>query len=667
MGYEVLGLVLGCGALALLIALLIVPFIALHRTKRIGEIVERLRSLEREVAHLRRDRATASTPETSVPEIAIEAAVASAPTARADAGERPKSPSKRREPRPAAAPEWSALDWETWLGARGLGWAAVVLLLFAAAFFFREIFELNLIGPVGRIGIGVALGCAACAAGYWQDRKGWLNTGQMLTAAGVVLLYLSTFASFGYYRLLDSNDAGIFLVLIVAEAFALAIAYNAPGIAIMAVVGGLLNPILLRSDTDRYVSFFTYLAVLNAGVVGLLLIRRWRALALLVILGTNALFWAWYAENYHPTKLTAALVFHLVLAALWLGQQLFGVVARHALFGWEEAVRVFVQSLSFASAGYILLDERIPEWMGTIAVGVAILHTAIMWLLLRRRPADTLHAMCEWSLAMGFLAAVVFVQASAPWVAVGWAAQGLALWWFSGKVRSLPLRLMGFAFLGLSVARFIFVQRLKEGAHSETFLPLLNTFALSGLAIAGCLIAAAIFARRLRSDVHAPEFVLSRVVGLAGLFLVWVVVSVDAYDYFQMQRNLGDRAVQASLQRADVERNREDYDAFVQRRDDRLARSSQVALSIVWGLYASALLTLGLKLPSRPLRWCALGLFGITLLKVILFDMENLPGLYRVGAFFGLSLMMGAAAWGYQKVKLSLLADDEEDRHASPL
>ena len=55
MGYEVLGLLLGCGALALLMALLIVPFIALYRTKRIGEISERLRALEREVAQLRRD------------------------------------------------------------------------------------------------------------------------------------------------------------------------------------------------------------------------------------------------------------------------------------------------------------------------------------------------------------------------------------------------------------------------------------------------------------------------------------------------------------------------------------------------------------------------------------------------------------------------------------
>ena len=60
-------------------------------------------------------------------------------------------------------------------------------------------------------------------------------------------------------------------------------------------------------------------------------------------------------------KLTAALAFHLVLAVVWLVSQLFGLAARRSSLYAEEAVRLFVQSLLFAAAGYILLDERIPH------------------------------------------------------------------------------------------------------------------------------------------------------------------------------------------------------------------------------------------------------------------------------------------------------------------
>src|SRR5207237_1011491 len=77
-----------------------------------------------------------------------------------------------------------------------------------------------------------------CVAGYVYHRRGWRVFSQMLTAGGVVLLYLAAYASFGYYHLLPRDRGAIFLVALVAEAFALAVLYEAPAIAVMAVVGG---------------------------------------------------------------------------------------------------------------------------------------------------------------------------------------------------------------------------------------------------------------------------------------------------------------------------------------------------------------------------------------------------------------------------------------------
>ena len=52
---------------------------------------------------------------------------------------------------------------------------------------------------------------------------------------------------------------------------------------------------------------------------------------------------------------------------------------------------------------------------------------------------------------------------------------------------------------------------------------------------------------------------------------------------------------------------------------------------------------------NPPLRWTALGLFGLTLIKVIFVDMGNLPGFYRVAVFFVLALVLGVAARVYQR------------------
>src|SRR5262249_4211389 len=124
--------------------------------------------------------------------------------------------------------------------------------------------------------------------------------------------------AFGYYHLMPRERAGLFLVAVVAESAALAVLYDAPAIAVLAVIGGLLSPVLLHSDPDQYPSLFAYLALLNAGVVGLALFRRWVVLAPLSIAGTQALYWGWYFGRYHPEKLGAALAFQVVVFALFV-------------------------------------------------------------------------------------------------------------------------------------------------------------------------------------------------------------------------------------------------------------------------------------------------------------------------------------------------------------
>ena len=80
-----------------------------------------------------------------------------------------------------------------------------------------------------------------------------------------MLLYLSIYGAFGFYHLINQRAAGLFLLVLVAESALLALAYEAPAIALMAVLGGLLTPVLMHSEHDQYVSLFIYLAVINLG------------------------------------------------------------------------------------------------------------------------------------------------------------------------------------------------------------------------------------------------------------------------------------------------------------------------------------------------------------------------------------------------------------------
>jgi len=81
---------------------------------------------------------------------------------------------------------------------------------------------------------------------------------------------------------------------------------------------------------------------------------------------------------------------------------------------------------------------------------------------------------------------------------------------------------------------------------------------------------------------------------------------------------------------------------------------TQMSLSLLWSLYAIAALFIGFWQRIRMLRLAALGLFGVTVLKVVLGDMANVEEVYRIVSFIGLGLLMIGASYLYHRVEKSL-------------
>ena len=274
---DLLGLILLLLLLAVLFSALVLPIVALVisvKTKRRIEALEAALAGRPIVVEPKPEPAPPPPPP---PELVVQ------PT--------PPPPPRVTPPRKPL----DAFELESLIGRRGVGWVAVVLILFATAFFLKYAFDNRWIGELGRVAIGITFGIAMSLAGFRYQRRGWRIFSQILTAGGIVLLYLSTYAAFGYYHLVGQKTAFAFLAVLIAEAGALALIYNAPAIAIMALIGGLLTPVLLHSDRDQYRSFFTYLVVLDAGALALL--KHWPGLSSIAYYGTQLLFWIWYDEN----------------------------------------------------------------------------------------------------------------------------------------------------------------------------------------------------------------------------------------------------------------------------------------------------------------------------------------------------------------------------------
>ncbi|MBS0211176.1 MAG: DUF2339 domain-containing protein [Planctomycetes bacterium] len=515
---------------------------------------------------------------------------------------------------PAASASSDGTSLEMFIGRRALGWVAVIVLLFATGFFLRYAFENQWIGPMGRVSLGMAAGVALVAYGYQQFRRGWVIFSRMMTAGGLVLLYLSTFSAFGFYHLLPQRDAGIFLFLVVAEGALLALAYDAWPIALMAVCGGLLTPMLMHTDQDQYQSLFTYLLVLNVGTVALLLRRRWPAVGTVSLLGTQVLFWAWYGDSYHPEKLAWALGFQFALYMLYLAHQVLVSFVRRQAADWEETARVVVNAGLWFWGAFVLLEPKYHGWMGTLAVAMALVYTlAARAEFSLRAPGRLLLATI--SLGFAFIAVAVGLEANTRWIACGWAVEAALLWWFGLRIERVSLRLMGIGLACLSLLR-VFATLDDTAVHTVRLL-VLNHNTLPALATVACLIVAiAAGGARLNRLLREEQVIMG--LGFVGcLLMVMGIETADLVRYFDEQHA-----------------------------DSLLASMS---VSTWWAVYATALLVIGFLVRRPVLRWTALGVYTLTLGKVFLLDMAGLDQIYRIVAFFVLAILLGAAAWAYQR------------------
>ena len=85
------------------------------------------------------------------------------------------------------------------------------------------------------------------------------------------------------------------------------------------------------------------------------------------------------------------------------------------------------------------------------------------------------------------------------------------------------------------------------------------------------------------------------------------------------------------------------------RAEGLLARGA--TLSLAWAAYATAAIVVGIRRRYAPIRYFAMLLFAITILKVFVVDMAELERVYRIVSVIGLGVMLLATSYLYQRFK----------------
>jgi uncharacterized membrane protein len=509
-------------------------------------------------------------------------------------------------------------DLETTIAGKWFNRIGIVALLIAVSYFLKLAFDNNWIGPSGRVAIGIALGALMMPWSSWLLGRGYSYFSEGIVALGEATLFVSVWAGCQYYTLY-SQDVGFFaMILITAAMAAIALGRDSQRIAVLCLIGGYATPMLVSTGKDHQIVLFTYLLILGAGMLVMGERKDWYSLAPISFIGTQLYYWGWYAEFYHraPSPLERTTVFATLFFLLFATLPVLRAIKEGVLNELDILVTT-VNSFAYVGALYALFwpDDRWPFTLLILALAAG--HVAVARVLPAQKDGKSALARYIFAgLGLTFATLAIPIRLEGKWITFCLSVEGAILVWSGFRALSGFLRQFGYVLLAISAVRVLlfpppagsFLLNQRFGAY----LLLIVCFGVSLWA-----------AREHMEQTGSQEKNELGIFSVAINVYALVALSLEFWDYF------GKASTQI---------------------DPSLAQ--HLSLSVLWTVYATVLILVGVQQKSALLRWQALILFGLVVGKVFLFDLASLDRAYRILSFFVLGSVLLVVSFLYTR-KLS--------------
>jgi uncharacterized membrane protein len=457
-----------------------------------------------------------------------------------------------------------------------------------------------------------------------RERRTWLRAGGlMLFAVAIVRLGVLQFSAPSAGQLVLMNRRGLCGLFVVALTYGLTFAhqrYSSSDRRNAEIGAGLLlaKLLLLALATSEIVAYWALHTPPpfqpDAGVIDASLIVG----SVIVWLGLRR-------KQEWLRAWGGALV---ALAAFWMFSiQLQAAPLRYVPFangrvaaGLLTVVCLYVLTLVHRRAGQHL--ERLATHVAILTTGASLLTLSLL----------TSEIDAFWA-ARG--AAAVWSIAREGLQAIAWAGVGSCLIWHGLSNRHAWIRAIGAALLGAAVVRLLRVQFVEM---TSPYVVVANARLMSSIVIIALLYGLACLYRNT-SNAEEGRDLPSTVLWLLANALTLTLLTSEITAYWHLQ-------------------DRRHVSTFLSA-NSHFAR--EMMLSITWAGYATLLVVVGLSRKYAPIRYFAMTVFAVTIVKVFAIDLAELDRLYRVLSVMGLGVMLLMTSYLYQRA-----APKPDDNDATP-
>lgn len=327
-------------------------------------------------------------------------------------------------------------DLEKFIGENLANKIGIGILVLGIGFFVKYAIDQDWINEIGRVFIGILCGGILLGVAH-RLRKTFKGFSSVLVGGGIAVLYLTIAIAFHEYEIFSQTTAFILMLVITGFAVALSLGYNRMELAVLSILGGFASPFMVSTGEGNYVVLFTYILILDAGMLVLAYYKKWNLVNIIAYVFTVILFGSWLGSRFdgsNGSMIWGSIIFSTLFYLVFFAMNIINNIKERTAFKTIEITLLLSNTFFYYAAGMVTLNNEAGEiFRGLFTAGLGVFNFVFAYTLYKNSRVDRNLVFLLIGLVLTFISLAAPVQLKGNYITLFWAAETVLLLWLSQK------------------------------------------------------------------------------------------------------------------------------------------------------------------------------------------------------------------------------------------
>jgi len=325
-------------------------------------------------------------------------------------------------------------DLEKFIGENLINKIGILILVLGISYFVKYAIDKDWINEPARVGIGMLSGALIMGIAH-KLRKKYAAFSSVFVAGAISVFYFTIAIAFHSYHLFEQTTAFVIMVLITIFSCFISLSYDRKELAVLSLIGGFAVPFMVSTGAGNYLTLFTYILILNIGILALAYYKKWGIINILSYVFTIILFGAWLFKDLDEKTphYLGALFFGFAFYLVFVGINIINNVRTKGLFSPIELSILASNTFLFYGVGMTVLTPFHPEFKGLFTASLGALNFGYAWFLYKKFGLDKTAIYLLVGLTLTFITLAIPIQFEGNYITLFWAAEAVMLMWLGQK------------------------------------------------------------------------------------------------------------------------------------------------------------------------------------------------------------------------------------------